>query len=223
MKLSVTEERSRLPAVSYIIRSVKRMESRKKFAFLSHTHQSFFCNRANKKGGLNVRSGDAACTFSRSSRDAVPEHFFLLLLALYSSFLLLLLRVVHFGSQHRPRWFVPLAHDALFQRSPGPTHTHTHPSWSYPVVLCAALTKKEEKFLVALQAYPLHTIEFGSVYKSDQWTFLAESSISLSGARRRRSHKPKKFIEHFPVGLLHSHTHTVTFGERTGATSFTYL
>lgn len=37
MKLSVTEERSRLPAVSYIIRSVKRMESRKKFAFLSHT------------------------------------------------------------------------------------------------------------------------------------------------------------------------------------------
>lgn len=103
------------------------------------------------------------------------------------------------------------------------THTHTHPSWSYPVVLCATLTKKEEKFLVALQAYPLYTIEFGSVYKSDQWTFLAESSISLSGARRRRSHKPKKFIEHFPVGLLHSHTHTVTFGERTGATSFTYL
>jgi hypothetical protein len=115
-----------------------------------------------------------------------------------------------------------LAHDALFQRSPGPTHTHTS-----QLVLSSSPMRyaheKEEKFLVALQAYPLHTIEFGSVYKSDQWTFLAESSISLSGARRRRPHKPQKFIEHFPVGLLHTHTHTAIFGERTGATSFTYL
>lgn len=85
---------------------------------------------------------------SRSLLSSISLWLLSFLFSIFLSRLILLLySVVRFGSLHRRRWFVPLAHDALFQHPPY-THTHRHThrdTSSWRMVYTSFYTKVERK------------------------------------------------------------------------------